>query len=197
MRQTICFMCLVLTACSGGSAGNSIEPPPKPISCGSIENEDSSSLLISSIATEVEPNDDFSTANALFIQNPPRPEDRVGASVQGHVTDTADATDTFSFTAQRTAGYYFKLCESFCVNRFPTNNAFPDSLDVSIAYFEILDESGNVLMTTLANDPTENYGQLCIDAGVIKYMAVYANNTMNVAQEYHAVVTEIIVWPRR
>jgi hypothetical protein len=37
---------------------------------------------------------------------------------------------------------------------------------------------------TPANDSTENYVETCVDGGVITYIAVYANDTMNAPQDY-------------
>ena len=184
MRQTILFMCFVFTACSGNSDGNG--PPQGPIACGPVDDTVFSGSIVFPIVSEVEPNDDISMAYGVTIPTPARAGDRVGILIQGAVIDAADSADTFSFTSSRSKQFFFKLCESICnTGSGNDKDGNPDSLDVSIAYFSITDAAGNVLMTTQANNSTENYGELCVDGGVITYIVVFANNTMNALQDYN------------
>ena len=93
--------------------------------------------------------------------------------------------DTFSFTSSRTIPFFFKLCEASCnTGSGNDKDGNPDSLDVTIANFSVLDADGNVMMTTNGNNPTKNYGEVCVEGGVITYIAVRADNTMSSDQEY-------------
>jgi hypothetical protein len=83
------------------------------------------------------------------------------------------------------------LCESSCnVAQGNDKNGNPDSLDISMAYFDVLDAAGNIMMSTQANDSTENYLELCVDGGVITYVMVAANNAMNAPQNYQMSIFE-------
>jgi hypothetical protein len=181
---TCAAVALLVCGCGGGGSSGgagSPPPPPPPQSCagtGLVGNIDIQ------FATDVEPNDDISIAHGVTIPTPGS-DVSVGLLVNGNVHDTQDRVDTFSFTSSRTVKFFFKLCESSC--NFGSGNdkdGNPDSLDVSIAYFDVLDAAGNIMMSTQANNSTENYGGLCVDGGVITYIMVIAADTMNALQEY-------------
>jgi hypothetical protein len=191
MRVTIYLLCLLIAACSGGSGGNG--PPVGPIACGPADDTVFSGSVSFPIPLEVEPNDDISMAYGVNMPTPAQPEDRVGVLIRGDVSDVIDGADIFAFTSSRSKQFFFKLCESICNSGGGNDrNGIPDSLNTSIAYFSVLDAAGNVMMTTQANNPTENYGELCVDGGVITYIAVFANNTMNALQEYSLSAFETI-----
>jgi hypothetical protein len=186
MRQLFLFISMLVAACGGGSNGGS--GPPPPASCagtGPVGN------IAFPLVSEVEPNDDISMAFGVTIPTPGSTADSVGIIISGNVHDTLDRVDTFSFTSSRTIKFFIKLCESFCnIASGNDSNGNPDSLDVSIAYFDVLDADGNIMTSTLANSSTENYAELCVDGGVITYIMVAANNTMNVLQDYRITVFE-------
>jgi hypothetical protein len=153
--------------------------------CGPADNTVFSGSIVFPIVSEVEPNDDISLAYGVTIPTPAQAGDRVGILIGGDVIDAIDGVDTFSFTSSRSKQFFFKLCEATCnTGSGNDKNGNPDSLDVSIVYFSVLDAAGNVLMTTQASNSTDNYGELCVDGGVITYIAVSANNTMNALQDY-------------
>ncbi len=187
MRQLILFMCSLLTACSGGNNSPPPQQQPPPQSCvgtGPVGN------LVFPIVTEVEPNDDISMANGLTIPTP-GPTTAVGIVIRGSVHDTLDRVDTFSFTSSRTIKFFFKLCESICnIASGNDKNGNPDSLDTSIAYFDVLDAAGRTMTSTRTNVSTENYAELCVDGGVITYIMVIATDTMNAPQEYKMTAIE-------
>ncbi len=165
-----------------------ISSPPPPQSCagtGPVGN------LVIQFATEVEPNDDIATAFGVIIPTPGPNVDSVGLLVNGNVHDALDRVDTISFTSSRTIKFFFKLCESSC--NFASGNdknGNPDSLDTSIAYFDVLDAAGRTMASTRTNVSTENYAELCVEGGVITYIMVIANDTMNTVQEYVIAATE-------
>ena len=184
MHRFILVMCLLLAACSGGSSSGPTPPIlPPPLSCTGTGLVDTTSF---SLLSEVEPNDDISMAYGVTIPTPgPTTADSVGIAIGGNIHDTLDPVDTFSFTSSWSIKFFFKLCESTC-NYASGNdrNGNPDSLDVSIAYFDVIDAAGNTMMSTQANNSTENYVEMCVDGGVITYIMVIANNTMNASQHY-------------
>jgi hypothetical protein len=183
MRATIFLMCLLFAACSGGSGGKG--PPEGPIACGPADDTVYSGRLSFPIVSEVEPNDDTSMAYGVNMPTPAQPGDRIGVLLGGNVSDVSDAADIFAFTSSRSKQFFFKLCEASCNSGGGNDrNGNPDSLNTSIAYFSVLDAAGNEMMTTQANNPTANYGELCVDGGVITYIAVFANNTMSALQDY-------------
>jgi hypothetical protein len=113
------------------------------------------------------------------------PEDRVGVVVRGNINDMTDLVDTFSFTSSRTIPFFFKLCEGSCNTHGGSDNeGNSDSLDVTIANFSVIDADGKVMLTTFGNNPSANYGEVCVEGGVITYIAVFADNTMSSDQEY-------------
>lgn len=193
MRCLLCFACLVFAACSGGKecAGAGIVSGSSSCSEGSPTS--GGFKLSIHRGVEVEPNDDLSTANAVYMPVPAAPEDLSGFIIDGSVNDTTDRTDIFSFTTQRSRRIFFKLCEASCDTRSETDtNGNPDSLFVWNAYFSVLDFDGGTIATTARGNPNENYGELYIDAGVVIYISVYANNTFNLDQPYRISAVEMV-----
>lgn len=140
---------------------------------------------------EVEPNDDTLTAYPVSFPTPVAPTDRVAITVRGSVNDLSDFADTISFTPLRTERFFFKLCESTCNSGGPTDKyRVADSLDVGVAYFDVLDTVGNVLISTKANKSNENHAALCLKNGETVNITVVARNTMNAAQEYKVYASE-------
>ena len=83
------------------------------------------------------------------------------------------------------------MCESICnIASGNDKNGNPDSLDTSIAYFDVLDAAGRTMTSTRTNVSTENYAELCVDGGVITYIMVIATDTMNAPQEYKMTAIE-------
>lgn len=194
-RGPIHVLCLFLSllGCSGSNRGGptptppQLPPPSPPPTCDGTGFVDRTTFPI---VTEVEPNNDISTAFGVTI---PTPMDRqsVGLSVNGTVHDSADPIDTIAFTSTRSIKFFIKLCEDTC-NSISGNDkdGNPDSLDTSIAYFDVLDAAGMVIGSTSTNIATENYTELCIEGGVITYIQVIAYNTLTSAQAYKMTAME-------
>lgn len=186
MRHLLCLACLAFAACSGGGqgCGGAGIASASPGCSGGSPTSNAFKLSVHR-GVEIEPNDDIATANAVYMPTPAAPEDIAGFVIGGTVHDTRDSTDIFSFTSLRARRIFFKLCESSCDTRFETDkDGNPDSLLVWAAYFDVLDADGRIIATTLGGNPIENYGDLYIDAGVIIYIAVHANDTFHVDQPY-------------
>ncbi len=175
----VLWLYLPLLGCSSGNSEG--RPPPPPLVCDGVGARDSSQFPI---VGEVEPNNDISTAFGVAVPTPTASQS-VGLLVLGNVHDTSDLVDTISFTSTRTIKYFVKLCEDSCnIGSGNDKDGNPDSLDISVAYFDVLDASWMVIGSTRTNVSTENYTELCIEGGVITYIQVIANNTLNAAQDY-------------
>ncbi len=182
MRYSIWIIFLALAACGG--SGNGIPPVIIP-TCGTTVPTSGAFRISFPFVDEVEPNGDISTAYPVSLGTLAVPEDRVGTIVLGSINDTSDLVDTFSFTSSRTIPFFFKLCEASCnTGSGNDKDGNPDSLDVMLANLSVIDANGNVMMTTNGNNRTENYGEVCVEGGVITYIAVRADNTMSSDQEY-------------
>ena len=143
--------------------------------------------FIGRLEDEVEPNDSISTANPIALPSlPSNPADLIGFVASGAISNLTDGVDTYSFTAARTRTYVFHLCASTGCGQF--------NLDVGIAYFNVLDQFGNVLLSTQDDDINGNHGELSINAGVLYYVMIIAENTMNGVQTYRQYVIEKLIF---
>lgn len=195
MRFFACFACVVLAACSGpGGDGNGSGRAGSPSGSSNCSGPETSGSFRLSVRREgeVEPNDDISTAYAVNMPVPEAPEDLVGIVIEGSIHDSTDRTDIYSFTSSRTRWYFFKLCESSC-STDSENDRYgnPDSLLIWTAHFSVLDADGKAIISTLGDNPTENYGEVCVGAGVVTYIAVHANDTAGMEQPYRISALEI------
>ena len=164
------IVCLFMSACSGGG-GSGGEPAP-PADPGPIIDDPAFNFV-----PEVEPNDDMSTATPLQIPNNSGRTD-VAAGL-GSIHDTSDLIDTYSFTVNHSRRHFFQLCSSDCFLGTQIGN-----LDVTVSNFDVLDASGNVLLSTARDSTTRNLVGLAMDAGVLYYVMVIAGNTANSEQQY-------------
>ena len=137
--------------------------------------------LIFRLAYDVEPNDSISTASAASIPTPEVPEQRVGFLVNGTINTLTDGVDTYAFTAARSRTFVFALTD-----RDPHG-----ILDVAIAYYSVVDQFGTVLLSSQGDTLFGNGQHLMqIDAGVLYYVMVVAEDTVNEEQKYTLRVSE-------
>jgi hypothetical protein len=178
-------LCLSMLGCSSGSSNGG--PPPPPPNCEGVGARDS---IRFPIVTEIEPNNDISNAFGVTVPTPTASES-VGLLVLGSVHDSLDPIDTIAFTSTRTIKYFIKLCEDSCNGGSGNDkDSNPDSLDTSIAYFDVLDATGMIMGSSSTNISAENYTELCIEGGVISYIQILARNTLNAAQDYKITAME-------
>ena len=181
--------CLSVLGCSSGS-GNGNPPPPPPPPPLACEGTGAVSSSRFPIVAEVEPNNDLASAFGVVVPAPTASQS-VGLLVLVNVNDSLDPVDTISFTSTRTIEYFVKLCEDRCNSAAPLNrDGNPDSLDTSIAYFDVLDSVGSVIGSTRTNAATDNYVGLCIPGGVITYLQIIARDTMSAPQDYKITAME-------
>ena len=69
------------------------------------------------------------------------------------------------------------------------------SVDVAIAYFSVVDQSGTVLLTSRGNTVNGNVQHLHVDAGVLYYVAVTVEFDVLEEQEYRLQVFEALTEP--
>ena len=138
-----------------------------------------------SVIIDQEPNDDLSTAHPASIPTRKAPEQRVGFFVYGDINDVSDTVDAFAFTANESRTYQFNLCPPGDGSTCP-----PKGLDVLTTFFRILDQNGNVLLTSQADEEQGNRRALTIDAGVLYYVTILAGDTMTADVEYQLSVFE-------
>ena len=91
--------------------------------------------------------------------------------------------DTFAATAARTGIFRIALCSGTCLFGIQ-GGVQGDILDVAIGYFNILDQFGNVLTSSQGDNVSGNYREINFDAGVLYYIMVLAEDTMNQTQGY-------------
>jgi len=196
MRCWLSLACVVFASCGGpggGGNGNKMAGDPSvSSSCGDSRPTTGGFRLSVRSQDEVEPNDDLSTAFAASLPVPAAPEDRVGFVVEGDIHDTTDRDDVIAFTSSRTHWFFIKLCESTC-NTDSENDWYgnPDSLIAWVAHFRVLDADGRTIINTQLDNPLENYAEVCVDAGVVTYISIHANNTVNARQPYRMSAIEM------
>lgn len=200
MRYLLYVMYLVIAAC-GGSNGNGRAGdengvgniPSGNARCVPGSQDSNIARLTTRTVDEIEPNNEVSTAHPVDLPIPDAPEDLVGFVVEGSVHDLNDLTDIFSFTSSRTRRIFFKLCESSCNTRSDTDfYGNPDSLINWSAYIKVLDADGVAIASTEFDNPIENFAEVCVDAGVVMYVAVHAGNTLNADQPYQVSAFEMV-----
>ncbi len=168
------------------------QPPPEPPTTPPPPVESAEfAFRILSKAFDVEPNDSMSTASAASFPIPQVPEQSVGFYVEGTINNLTDGVDTYALTAARSRTFEFYLC-----GRTVPNGCGDGILDVAIASFSVLDQFGNVLLSSQGNTGIGNGKQLMrIDAGVLYYVMVIAEDTVNEEQKYSLRVYEAIPQP--
>ena len=151
-------------------SGPPAPPPPPPTNSRGLVFFDNA---------ELEPNNELDSANNVrFAQSE---TDREGFKVEGAVTDVDDVYDYYVIARDKLDTFYFQLCspgEYFCWQGAP--------IDQGTAFYEVLDQDGNVLKSSL--DQESNNGMVTLEAGVVYYVRVVARDTMGATVGYSLVV---------
>lgn len=153
------------------------EPPPDG---GSGSDPDQPTWAMTWIV-DIEPNDTIDMAQPARIASRTPPDEYVGFIASGNVNDQSDVTDVFVFTAEVSRDYRFNL-------RLPDNSA---PMDVYAAFFRVLDQNGNVLLSTQADEIGRNFAMMHVDAGVAYYVMVVAGDTVSADLDYRFSMAEI------
>ena len=70
-----------------------------------------------------------------------------------------------------------------------------DYIDTSVAYFELLDQNGVLILSSQGDIVAGNFREVSIDAGVAYYLAVFAEDTVGATQSYFIVMAEKAPFP--
>ncbi|NIW23193.1 MAG: hypothetical protein GWN29_00730, partial [Gammaproteobacteria bacterium] len=133
---------------------------------------------------DLEPNDDTSTASVAYFPMRAAPEQRVGFRVDGTINEITDQIDTFSFTSTESRTLRIELCGA------GSTCGLGYRLDTAVAFIEVLDQFGSELWTTEADSTAGNLRTITIDAGVLYYVTVVAQNTSSTNTGYILSVME-------
>lgn len=185
---TTLVTCIIVTLATGeagcGSSGSS--SPPSSTPPPSTPPTTAGAPLRIRHNEEFEPNDDFGNANIPLSPTGTSPDQEIGWNVDGQINDVTDITDTLAFTPNRTRDYGLVLCppKSGICNR-------NTGIDTLTAFFRVLDQDGNVLLTSEADTIDGNQQRMTLAAGVLYYITVDAGDTMGVTVEYRLFVYEL------
>jgi len=183
-------VCIIIFLAGGGTAcGNSSDSSPQSsapqASTQSTPSSGSEPLLHAN--QEFEPNGELANANLPLSAIRSTPDQKVGWYVAGSINDVTDITDAFAFTPNQTREYTLALCPpegSTCSGN--------TGIDTITAFFRLLDQDGNVLLTSEADTDDGNRHRTTLDAGVLYYVTVDAGDTMGVTVDYRMFVYEIL-----
>ena len=197
-QGVINLICFIVTLGQAGCLDNDgISPPdtsaatapsPNAPGCHGPERCIEGSQTVYSEAFDLEPNDAMAAASVASFPVPHDPELHVGFFANGTINNLADGVDTYAFTATRSLTFNFRLCAGTFAD-----GCREDSLDLGIAYFSVLDQFGTVLFSSQGS--SGNYQPMHIDAGVLYYVMVIAEDTGNADRQYALQVSEAIVQP--
>jgi hypothetical protein len=77
------------------------------------------------------------------------------------------------------------LCPSNCEPIFGG-----EFIDTSVAYFEVLDQDGTLLLSSQGDTQAGNNQAVFISAGVVHYLAVFPEDTAGMSQRYNVEMVE-------
>ena len=190
MRKCIYTFLLILAACGGGGDGSSPRfPGGSPPIGGEI------TVRVTG-RSEIEPNNSLAEADAHTMPAHGIDADYVGFAVLGAINDTADPEDYFVFTASRAHVFTIQMCPSIIDGYLPCNPfSTSDTIDTSVAYFEVQDQNGVLLLSSQGDTEAGNYQDVSINAGVAYYLAVFAEDTVGATQSYYIEAVEKVPFP--
>ena len=190
------IICFIVSLGQPGCLDNDgISPPasspqPNAPGCNGPDRCIEGSTSIYSSAFDIEPNNSIATASVVSLPAAQNFERRLGFVANGTINNLTDGVDTYAFTAARSRTFGLQICAPT-----PPDICRNGSLDLSVAYFSVLDQFGNVLLSSRGDAVNGNYQQIHIDAGVLYYVMVLAEDTMNVDREYTLRVFEALAQP--
>jgi len=176
--------CFIVFLATGEAVCSNSSDSPSP----ELQAQSSSGLTSDSAVranAEIELGADLANANLPTYAIRNSPEQKIGWYGVGSVNDVTDITDAYAFTPTETRDYYLALCPpegSSCDNE--------SGIDTLTAFFRVLDQDGNVLLTSEADTVNGNGLSTTFDAGVMYYVTVDAGDTMGAKIDYRLFVVE-------
>jgi hypothetical protein len=179
--------CVIIILATGDTAcANSSDSSTTSVHSSSnaaAPNSDSEPLLRQN--EELEPNNDLANANLPSYAARTSTGQEIGWYVVGSIDDLTDITDAFAITPNQTRDHVLALC--------PPESSICDAntgIDTLTAFFRVLDQDGNVLLTSEADTESGNNNRITFDAGMLYYVTVDAGDTMGVTVDYRLFVYE-------
>jgi hypothetical protein len=174
------------TACGDSSSSSTQTSAPQPSTQTAQSTQSSGSVPSLHANQEFEPNGELASANLPLSATRSTPDQKIGWYVAGSINDVTDITDAFAFTPNQTREYNLALCP-------PEGSTCSGNTGIYTltAFFRVLDQDGNVLLTSEADTDDGNRHRTTLDAGVLYYVTVAAGDTMGVTVDYRMFVYEI------
>ena len=178
-------VCVIVFLATGGTGcASSSDAPPATLQAQPSPGLSSDSAVQAN--AELELGASLANANLPAYAIRQSAEQKIGWYGTGSVNDATDITDAYAFTPPQTRDYYLALCPpegSSCENN--------SGIDTLTAFFRVLDQDGNVLLTSEADTVNGNSLDTTLDAGVMYYVTVDAGDTMGAKIDYRLFVVEI------
>ena len=134
------------------------------------------------LALDVEPNNAQGTAAAMPIDTLIYDVLKASIATPGMLSAGFDDIDTYIFTASQDLRVDVELCYD---RHYPCGQLTPRStVDVDVAYIEVLDQFGTLLATTAGDAVNGNMLSIAVDAGVPYYVTVLAGD-LPTTQSYY------------
>ena len=180
----------------GGSSSGSTDSlgplnfchPALPVSaCDDDSSGGSTASSVHSQISDTEPNNDLANAVVVHWPRTTSTDQRIGFGVEGTVNGVDDVADFFVFTPRRSADFFIKLCESeqLCGPNGPDNG-----LRVTTATVRILNQFGVEIFSEELQPGSANLFETRFESGMLYYVVVVAERTVNAEQPYRLTVGE-------
>lgn len=178
MKATITAFLTLLAACGENGDGSNSQPPNGLLPPNGV-------ALRVTTRSEFEPNNSLAEADTHTFPYHDQRADYVGFGVIGAVDDTIDQADFFVFTPSRAHTFTIQMC-SYVVGDLPSCGSFSGAamIDTSVAYFEIQDQDGVLLLSSQGDFAAGNVQEIDLNAGVAYYLAVFAEDTVGTDENY-------------
>jgi hypothetical protein len=185
-NPVVCFILILATGDTNCTQSGNSAPPSSPPPSSSTAPTSAGAALVLRPNGEFEPNGDLANANLPASPTRSSPDQEIGWYVDGSIDEINDVTDSFAFTPNQTRQYDLALC--------PPESSICDrntGIDTLTAFFRVLDQDGNVLLTSQADTVNGNKHRMTFDAGVLYYVTVDAGDTMGSIVGYRLFVYEL------
>ena len=132
--------------------------------------------------SELEPNDTLGNAQPVTFPTLAPLDEYVWVYIKGTLNDQSDVVDSYIMTVPASGDYSLALChrEDGC-----------NLIDVYTEFFRVLDQDGNVLFTSQADELGRNHVHMYMDAGIVYYLTINAGDTLGVDLDYKLSIRQL------
>jgi hypothetical protein len=183
-NPVVCIILILATGDTGCTESDNSPPPSSPPPSSTPPSSAGAALVLRPYE-ELEPNDDLANANLPSFPTRSSADQEIGWYADGSIDAINDISDTYAFTPNQTRQYVLALC--------PPQSSICDrntGIDTLTAFFRVLDQDGNVLLTSQADTVNGNKHRMTFNAGVLYYVTVDAADTMGTVVGYRLFVYE-------